>query len=266
MNELDIIIKSIKDFFSSKMLKIALIPLILSMIILYLIFFGLADFTIEALKNIAQTAKDGSEVLIDENAPFYFTWLTYFIAFLFKYSITSYLAGILFYTFGTIFVFHIAIIVTLFIIGFLTANIVQNLHKKDYPHLKLKPFGNITNSIINSLKAIFMMILLYILFIPLYFIPVVNVAALYLPLYYFFHKLLNFDVGSTILSKDEYHKIYIENSSYFRFRTLALYFLSMLPFITLFVAVFYVIYLSNVYFIKLDSLKKEERKEETNFE
>jgi len=262
MNEVDIIVKSIKDFFSSKMLKVALIPLILSMIILYLIFFGLADFTIEALKNIVQTAKDGSEVLIGEHVPFYFTWLTYFIAFLFKYSITSYLVGILFYTFGAIFVFHIAIIVTLFIIGFLTANIVQNIHKKDYSHLKLKPFGNITNSIINSLKAIFMMILLYILFIPLYFIPVVNVVALYLPLYYFFHKLLNFDVGSTILSKDEYQKIYIANSSYFRFRTLVLYFLSMLPFITLFVAVFYVIYLSNIYFIKLDRLKKEE----TSFE
>jgi len=259
MNEVDIITKSVKDFFSSKMLKIALIPLILSMIILYLIFFGLADFTIEALKNIAQTtAKDALEVLIDENAPFYFAWATYFIAFLFKYSITSYLAGILFYTFGAIFVFHIAIIVTLFIIGFLSANIVQNLHKKDYSHLKLKPFGNITNTIINSLKAIFVMILLYILFIPLYFIPILNVIALYLPLYYFFHKLLNFDVGSTILSKDEYQKIYIANSSYFKFRTLALYFLSMLPFITLFVAVFYVIYLSNIYFIKLDRLTKEE--------
>jgi len=160
MNEVDIIVKSIKDFFSSKMLKIALIPLILSMIILYLIFFGLADFTIEALKNIVQTAKDSSEVLIDENAPFYFAWLIYFIAFLFKYSITSYLASILFYTIGTIFVFHIVIIVTIFIIGFLTDNIIQNLHKKDYSHLKLKPFGNITNAIINSLKAIFVMILL----------------------------------------------------------------------------------------------------------
>jgi len=257
MNELEIIIKSIKDFFSSKMLKIALIPLILSMIILYLIFFGLADFSIEALKNIAQITKDGSEVFIDENAPFYFAWLTYFILFLFKYPITSYLIGILFYTTGAIFIFHIAIIVTLFIIGFLTANIVQNLHKKDYSHLELKPFGNITNAIINSLKAIFVMLLLYILFIPLYFIPIVNIVALYLPLYYFFHKLLNFDVGSTILNKDEYQKIYIENSSYFRFRTLALYFLSMLPFITLFLAVFYVIYLSNVYFVKLDKLKKE---------
>ncbi|MFV7791058.1 EI24 domain-containing protein [Aliarcobacter lanthieri] len=263
MNETEIILKSVKDFFNSRMLKIALIPLIVSMIILYLIFFGMASFGIETLRTIAQTAQEGGEVIIDESSPFYTVWFTYFIVFLFKYSITSWLAGILFYTIGTIFVFHISVILTLFIIGFLTPMIVDNLHKKDYAYLKLKPFGNVTNAIINAFKSVFVMILLYILFIPLYFIPIINIIALYLPLYYFFHKLLNFDVGSTILSKDEYKKIYIDNSSSFRFRTLALYFLSTVPFITLFVAVFYVIYLSNAYFMELIKLRKEE---EVNFE
>lgn len=263
MNETEIILKSVKDFFNSRMLKIALIPLIVSMIILYLIFFGMASFGIETLRTIAQTAQEGGEVIIDESSPFYAVWFTYFIVFLFKYSITSWLAGILFYTIGTIFVFHISVILTLFIIGFLTPMIVDNLHKKDYAYLKLKPFGNVTNAIINAFKSVFVMILLYILFIPLYFIPIINIIALYLPLYYFFHKLLNFDVGSTILSKDEYKKIYIDNSSSFRFRTLALYFLSTVPFITLFVAVFYVIYLSNAYFMELIKLRKEE---EVNFE
>ncbi|WP_418187458.1 EI24 domain-containing protein [Aliarcobacter lanthieri] len=263
MNETEIILKSVKDFFNSRMLKIALIPLIVSMIILYLIFFGMASFGIETLRTIAQTAQEGGEVIIDESSPFYTVWFTYFIVFLFKYSITSWLAGILFYTIGTIFVFHISVILTLFIIGFLTPMIVDNLHKKDYAYLKLKPFGNVANAIINAFKSVFVMILLYILFIPLYFIPIINIIALYLPLYYFFHKLLNFDVGSTILSKDEYKKIYIDNSSSFRFRTLALYFLSTVPFITLFVAVFYVIYLSNAYFMELIKLRKEE---EVNFE
>ncbi|MFW2427640.1 hypothetical protein ACN4F5_11695, partial [Aliarcobacter butzleri] len=88
---------SVKDFFSSKMLKIALIPLIVSMIILYVIFFGMASIGIEALRTVAQTAQEGGEVIIDENAPFYIIWFTYFIVFMFKYSITSWLAGILFY-------------------------------------------------------------------------------------------------------------------------------------------------------------------------
>ncbi|RBQ29840.1 EI24 domain-containing protein [Aliarcobacter vitoriensis] len=258
MNEAEIILKSVKDFFSSKMLKIALIPLIVSMIILYVIFFGMASIGIEALRTVAQTAQEGGEVIIDENAPFYIIWFTYFIVFMFKYSITSWLAGILFYTVGTVFIFHISVILTLFIIGFLTPMIVEVLHKKDYSHLELKPFGNIRNAITNSLKAIFVMIFLYILFIPLYFIPLVNIVALYLPLYYFFHKLLNFDVGSTILSKDEYQKIYTDNSSSFRFRTLALYFLATIPFITLFVAVFYVTYLSNAYFVELTNLRRKE--------
>ncbi|TLT08344.1 hypothetical protein FE243_00165 [Aliarcobacter thereius] len=230
MNEIELISKSIKDFFSSSMLKIALVPLILTMVLLYIMFFTFAGFGIEGLKLIAENAQSNGEIIIDENLPFY--------------------------TIGTIFVFHISIIFTLLIIGFLTPLIVGNLHKKYYSHLELKAFGNIFNATTTTLKAIFVMLFLYILFIPIYFIPIINLLAFYLPLYYFFHKLLNFDVASTILSKDEYEKIYTKNSSYFRLRTLGLYFISTIPFITLFVAVFYVIYLSHLYFIKLEELRK----------
>ena len=107
-----------------------------------------------------------------------------------------------------------------------------------------------------------MMILLYILFIPLYFIPLINFIALYLPLYYFFHKMLNYDVSSTILSKEEYEKIYSKSSSAFRVRTLLLYFISTIPFVTLFVSIFYIIFLSHAYFIELEKLKKIENANE----
>ncbi|OCL89946.1 EI24 domain-containing protein [Arcobacter porcinus] len=256
MNEIELISRSIKDFFSSPMLKIALVPLILTMLILYIMFFTFAGFGIESLKFIAENAQSNGEIIIDETLPFYTVWFTYFLVFIFKYSITAWIAGFLFYTVGTIFVFHISIVFTLLIIGFLTPLIVGNLHKKYYSHLELKAFGNIFNATTTTLKAIFVMLFLYILFIPLYFIPLINLLAFYLPLYYFFHKLLNFDVASTILSKDEYEKIYTKNSGYFRLRTLGLYFISTIPFITLFVAVFYVIYLSHTYFIKLEELRK----------
>ena len=55
-------------------------------------------------------------------------------------------------------------------------------------------------------KNLFMMFLLFILLIPVYFVPVLNVIAFALPLYYFFHKLLNFDVSSTILNKTQYRR------------------------------------------------------------
>ena len=258
MNEVEIILKSVKDFFSSSMLKIALVPLIITMIVLYILFFTAADFGISSLQEIATASQNGQEIIIDENAPFYFVWMTYLIVFLFKYSFTSWIAGFLLYTIGTVIVLQASVIFTIIIIGFLTPMILGILHKKYYSHLQLNGYGTITSSIWILLKSAFMMILLFVLLIPVYFVPVLNIIAFALPLYYFFHKLLNFDVSSTILSAEQYKIIYKKEANNFRIRTLFLYFISMIPFATLFTAVYYIIYLGHAYFIKLEELTKIE--------
>ena len=256
MNEVEIILKSVKDFFSSSMLKIALVPLIITMIVLYMAFFTAADFGISNLQEIAQASQNGEEIVIDENAPFYFVWMTYLIVFLFKYSFTAWIAGFLLYTIGTVIVLQASVIFTIIIIGFLTPMILGILHKKYYSHLQLDGYGTITSSIWVLVKSSFIMILLFILLIPVYFVPVLNIIAFALPIYYFFHKLLNFDVSSTILSKEQYKIIYEKEANNFRLRTLFLYFISMIPFATLFTAVYYIIYLGHAYFVKLDELQK----------
>ena len=267
MNEIEIILKSIKDFFTSSMLRIALIPLIITMVILYMLFFAAADFGISALQEIAAASQNGQEVVIDENAPFYFVWATYFIVFLFKYSFTSWIAGFLLYTIGTVIVLQASVILSIVIIGFLTPMILNILHKRYYSHLTLHGHGSLLSPLWVMVKSGLMMIILFIVLIPVYFVPILNIIAFALPLYYFFHKLLNFDVSSTILSKEEYKTIYKKEGNSFRLRTLFLYFISMIPFATLFTAVYYIIYLGHAYFIKLDELskldvKKEYKKEE----
>lgn len=272
MSELDIFSKSVKDFFTSKMLKIALIPLIVTMIIIYSLFFAAADFGITALQEIAQASENGQEVIIDENAPFYFVWATYLIVFLFKYSFTSWIAGFLLYTIGTIVVLQASVILTLVVIGFLTPMILKTIHKRHYSHLTLHGHGDLLSPLWVLLKSGLMMILLFILLIPVYFIPVLNFFAFALPLYYFFHKLLNYDVSSTLLNEEEFKTIYKKEKNAFRLRTLFLYTVSMIPFITLFTAVFYIIYLGHAYLVKLDKLytfevpdpnnKSEKKKEE----
>ena len=258
MNEIEIILKSIRDFFSGSMLKIALVPLIITMIIFYMLFFTAADFGISSLQEVAIASQSGQEVIIDENAPFYFVWMTYLIVFLFKYSFLSWIAGFLLYTIGTVVVLQISVIFSIIIIGFLTPMILSILHKKYYSYLNLSGYGTIISSIWVLTKSFFMMILLFIVLIPIYFIPVLNMIAFSFPLYYFFHKLLNFDVSSTILTKEQYKIIYEKESGAFRLRTLFLYFISMVPFAVLFTSVFYIIYLGHAYFIKLDELNKIE--------
>ncbi|MGE0049974.1 MAG: EI24 domain-containing protein [Arcobacter sp.] len=265
MDEIEIIFKSIKDFFTSSMLRIALIPLIITMIILYAIFFAAADFGISSLQEIAAASQNGQEVVIDENAPFYFIWATYLIVFLFKYSFTSWIAGFLLYSIGTVIVLQASVILSIIIIGFLTPMILGILHKRYYSHLVLNGYGTLFSSLWVLFKSAIMMIILFLVLIPVYFVPVLNIIAFSLPLYYFFHKLLNFDVSSTILSKEEYKTIYKTQGNNFRLRTLFLYIISMIPFATLFSAVYYVIYLGHSYFIQLDKLQKAsvyEEKEE----
>ena len=260
MNEVEIIFKSVKDFFSSSMLKIALVPLIITMIILYMLFFAAADFGISSLQEIAQSSQNGEEIVIDENAPFYFVWMTYLIVFLFKYSFTSWIAGFLLYTIGTVIILQASVIFSIVVIGFLTPMILRILHKRYYSHLQLHGYGTWFSPIWVLFKSSFMMIFLFVILIPVYFVPVLNIIAFSIPFYYFFHKLLNFDVSSTILSAEQYKIIYEKEANNFRLRTLFLYFISMIPFATLFTAVYYIIYLGHAYFVKLDELKKEEIK------
>lgn len=256
MNEFEIIIRSIKDFFTKPILKIALLPLIFSMIIMYVLFFIAADFGFDSLQVVIEQSQNGEQVILDEQAPFYFVWMTYLIVFLFKYSITTWLVGFLFYTIGSIFIMMFSVFLTLIIIGFLTPMILRILHKRHYSHIEIHGHGTIIAPLWVLLKSGIVMILLFILLIPLYFIPLINIIAFNLPFYYLFHKLLNFDVASTLLDDSEYKEIYEKDSLGFRLRTVLLYMISMVPFITLFTAVFYIVYLGHAYYSKLEMLRK----------
>lgn len=257
MNELELLGQSLKDFFTKPMLKIALLPLLFVMILMYIIFFAAADYGFDALTIVIEQSQNGQTVMVDDNAPFYFTWASNAIVFLFQYSITAWLVGFLFYTVGTIFVMMFSVFLTLLIIGFLTPMILKVLHKRHYSHLEIHGHGSLVWVTWVMLKSTLIMLLLFIVFIPLYFIPLVNLVAINLPFYYFFHKLLNFDVASTLLTKQEYTDIYKKSAFSFRFKTLILYFISMVPFITLFSAVFYIIYLGHGYYQKLALLRGE---------
>jgi len=256
VTELDILSKSLKDFLTSRMLRLALVPLIVTMVLLYMLFFAAADFGINSLQAVAEASQNGEEVIIDESAPFYFVWATYLIIFLFKYSFTSWIAGFLLYTVGTILVLKISVILSIVVIGFLTPMILAKIHKRHYSHLTLHGHGTMLSPLWVLLKSGLMMIVLFVILIPLYFIPIINFFAFSLPFYYFFHKLLNYDVASTLLSEKEFKVIYKKEGNQFRLRTAFLYFISMIPFVTLFTAVFFVIYLGHAYFIKLDEMYK----------
>jgi len=258
MLEGQMIALSIKDFFTKSMLKIAFVPLLITVFVLLIVFYSAADYGFDSLQIYIETTQNGENINIDPNAPFYYVWATAVIAFLFQYSVTSWLVGFLFYTIGTLFVMMFSVFTTIIIIGFLTPFILNIIQKRHYPTISTNGFGSILSPLWVLFRSGLIMVIMFIVFIPLYFIPLINIIAFNIPLFYFFHKLLNYDIASTILTKEEYAVIHTRKANAFRGRSFLLYILSMIPFITLFTAVFYIIYLGHGYFQELKKIRDYE--------
>jgi hypothetical protein len=178
------------------------------------------------------------------------------IQFLMSYAITSWLATFLIYAIGGFLTIYISIFVAVIIIGFLTPFILRELQARHYMDVEMIGHSNILCSIFLALKWAATMILLFILLIPFYFIPLINIVALNIPLYYFFHKMLTFDVSSNISTKEEDKQISFFSANSLRIKTLALYLLSLVPFAIFFGAVFYVIYLGHTYFTEVKKIRE----------
>ena len=269
MNEVELFLKSLRDFFTRPFLKIALYPFFITLLIMYGAFFVAADWGLDGLSNhVMQVQQQQLAIENGEVVESTISTQTYFgkeiIEFLLQFSITSWIVGFLVYTLGTIFVMLFALFITLIVVGFLTPWILMLIQKKHYPTLELKGYGNLFNTFWILIKSFMIMMILFIVLIPLYFIPVLNLFILNIPFYYFFYKLLNFDITSTIMTKEEEAIIHLKKGNQFHFKTIVLYLISMIPFIVLFSTVFYVIYLGHGYMSELKKLREAKMNDTTN--
>jgi hypothetical protein len=258
-SENSILTLSIKDLFTSKMLKYSILPFILSMIVLYVLFFVVAGIGLDSLGSMSVESTQTSVVNGVPNTDTFQATLegTALIQFLMSHAITSWIATFLVYTIGTFMTLYFSIFVALIIIGFLTPAILRELQMRHYSDVEMLGHSNIFEFLFLIIKWIAVMLLMFIVFIPLYFIPLVNVVAFNLPLYYFFHKMMTYDISSTICTKDEAMKIKFFHATTLRLKTLGLYLISLIPFVVFFASVFYVIYLGHSYFLETRKLRNE---------
>lgn len=261
-NEKNLLNLSIKDFLSPKMLKFAILPFLATMVVMYIVFFVIAGIGVDALgtMNVESTS-----TTMENGIPHTETMQTELegssiIKFLMSYTLTSWLASFLIYVVGGIVTLYISIVIAIVVIGFLTPSILKEIHKRHYEDLEISGHSNIIGMFIQVIKWFFVMLMLFFFMIPLYFIPFVNIVAFNIPLYYFFHKMLTYDVASTIMSKEEKNLITFHKGKSIRLKTLALYLISLIPFAIYFGAVFYVIYLGHTYFYELRKLRSHQIK------
>jgi len=259
-NEQSILSKSIQDLFTSKMLQYSLVPFVLSMLTLYILFFVVAGIGLDQLGTVdIQSTQTTIENGIPHTESFSATLEnTAIIKFLMSSAFTSWIASFLVYTIGGFLTLYASIFVAVLIIGFLTHAILKEIQIRHYTDIAMIGYSNTFEGILLTLKWIAIMLVLFIVFIPLYFIPFVNVIAFNFPLYYFFHKMITYDVSSSICTKEEAMKIHYFHGSTLRLKTLGLYLLSLIPFVIFFASVFFVIYLGHSYFTEVKRIRIEE--------
>jgi len=102
-NENSVLTLSIKDLFTSKMLKYSILPFIFSVIIMYILFFLVAGYGLEQLGSMdVQTSQTTMQNGIPHTESFEATLEgTALIQFLMSSAITSWIATFLVYTIGT---------------------------------------------------------------------------------------------------------------------------------------------------------------------
>ncbi|MFA6191092.1 MAG: EI24 domain-containing protein [Sulfurimonas sp.] len=248
----NLLLQSMRDFFTPKMLKYALMPFIITMVALYIIFFVIAGMGLEQLGTLSiqssQTTMHNG--IANSETTSALLQGSSIIQFLMTHAITSWIVSFLVYSIGGFLVLYVSIFVAVLVIGFLTEPVLRELQQRHYPDVAMMGDSNIVEGIFNMIKWALIMLLLFLVLIPLYFIPLVNIVALNFPLYYFFHKAMTYDIASSICTNEEHKKIKYFNGNAIRMKTLAIYLVSLIPFTIFFGAIFYVIYLGHTYFLE----------------
>ncbi|MEA3521812.1 MAG: EI24 domain-containing protein [Campylobacterota bacterium] len=251
---------SIQDFFTKEILKLAIFPFMITILVMYSLFFIAADFGLDQLAQ-TQVQIQQSETTLNADGTSHTEELNQFFSgssimtFLLQYSFTSWLISFLIYTVGSFIMMYLSIAIGLFVIGFLTPWILPIIRDRHYPDIKMQGFGTIPEVMWFFLKTLLIMLALMFVLIPFYFIPLVNIVAINLPFYYFFHRLLNFDVASTICKKEDYKKIMFYKGNSIRLKTFVMFLVTMIPFVAIFTMVYFVVYLGHVYFNELKKIQ-----------
>ena len=128
---------SLRDFFTKRMLQFALIPFLGTVLLMYTLFFGIAEAGLDSLKE--------STLQIEQQHESYQNGMTQtehdvttveggsaILRFLMEHTVTSWLVSFIVFTVGGFATFIFAMFIALIIIGFLTPYIVKEIHRRHY--------------------------------------------------------------------------------------------------------------------------------------
>lgn len=169
-------------------------------------------------------------------------------------TIFAVIAGVLGVLLGSYLILIFAMIIT----GFMTDSLVKAVHDKHYPNTDYTGHGTMLGMIWKLLVYGLLLLLLFIVTVPMLFIPLVNIVWFWLLGFLFFRYSVVLDVGQVILPEKLFNEVKHMTNWIPTTTVGALFLLSTLPLVGLFVPVLAVIALSHYYFDYLSTMPVSE--------
>jgi hypothetical protein len=200
---LDLWLRTLGDLRSAKILMLMAIPFVAAIILVSLLGYGIFGFFIFSdfitqnpmVLEMQQSMESAEETI--GSIPLIGGVLLWIIG-----IAVTVVAGILGFLLGSYLILIFAMIIT----GFMTDALVKAVRDLNYPGLEYQGHGSMTEMIWKVFKYALGMLLLFLVTIPMLFIPVVNIVWFWLLGFMFFRYSVVLDVGMVILPKDVYEK------------------------------------------------------------
>ncbi|MGM0541795.1 MAG: EI24 domain-containing protein [Pseudomonadota bacterium] len=249
----DLLFKTLSDLKEPAIIWRLFIPFIASIILVSLMGYGLfgifavSDFIIEN----PMVSEVNSWTLQAEQSigavPFIGAILLWIVT-----TIVAIVAGVMAFLLGSYLILLFAMIIT----GFMTDSLVKVIHDKHYPHVSYVGHGSTLGMLWKMLKYGLLLLLVFLLTIPIMFIPLVNIVWFWLLGFMFFRYSLVLDVGQVILPESMFNAVKGFGNWTPTLSLGGLFLLSTMPLLGLFIPVLAVIALAHYYFNYLSTLPK----------
>ncbi|HEY5791607.1 MAG TPA: EI24 domain-containing protein [Gammaproteobacteria bacterium] len=132
------------------------------------------------------------------------------------------------------------------VVGLLSPWIVGEVARRHYPRLELRGSEGALGYLRFLLRSLGVFLALLLLVLPLLLVPGLNLLALNVPFYYWFHRLLSWDVASVIEEPGAARALLARERLRLLPWTLLLYLLSLLPLLGLLLPVFFLLLLAHL--------------------
>lgn len=237
MTNRSLMLQAFDDFMSPKVILMSIFSIFITISIIFLLLFFIFDYSGEITELIPTVLSSMVDDVFKkiENYPF--------LSFMLEHKLLMSMLHLLVYLGVGVVAYYTFFAIYAFVISFFNIFFIQYIQKKYYTNVELKGM-NIFSSVIFYIKTIIIALLLFVVLSPAYLIPAVNLL-IFLPIYYFFHKTIVFDVSSVINTAKEYKKIKRANWTELKARTGFCFMLTLIPIVGILLYPYYVLYIGH---------------------